>query len=90
MANVFSATSSASEKAVEDDSKEELSIKRVNLMDFLKHDAASEGKTKIPDICLEHAALKSLGASNLRGFLIANVLIVGQYITVFEGTRKPT
>jgi hypothetical protein len=26
----------------------------------------------------------------MRGFLIANVLIVGQYIAVFEGTRKPT
>jgi len=90
LANVFSTTSSASEKAVADDAKEELSIKRVNLMDFLKHDATSEGDYKIPDICLEHAALKSLEASNLRVFLIANVLIVGQYITVFEGTRKPT
>jgi hypothetical protein len=26
--------------------------------------------------------------NNYRGYLIANVLIVGQYITVFEFTRK--
>ena len=52
LANVFSEASSAPEKAASDDFKDELSIKRVNLMDFLKHDATSESKTKIPEVCL--------------------------------------
>lgn len=60
-------------------------------MDFLKPVANSGvDERRVPAVCLENKALKSLGASNLRGCLIANVLIVGQYITIFEGTRKST
>lgn len=90
MSNVFSATTVVSEQADEGGLEKESNIKKVNLMEFLKPVANSGDGSKIPEACLQNQALKSLGDSNLRGCLIANVLIVGQYIAVFAGTRKST
>jgi hypothetical protein len=90
LANVFTATSAVSEQVNEGSSDKESKIKKVNLLEFLKPAANAEDQAKIPEACLQNKALKSLEASNLRGCLIANVLIVGQYIAVFAGTRKST
>jgi len=72
---------------VKDEEEMELGIRHVNLLDVLKADS----EWKVPEGCKENAVLKGLAptASKLGGsYLIANAMIVGQYINLFEGLRK--
>lgn len=60
--------------------------KNIDLVDFMR-----EGSTaKLSASCAENKAIQSIDDSNIRGKLIASVLIVGQYITIFENSRQPT
>ena len=65
----------------------DLAIKYVDLLGLMK----AEHDKSLPEGAKNNSSLKNVAAiNNFRGYLIANVLIVGQYITVFEGTRKST
>jgi hypothetical protein len=45
----------------------------------------------LPASAKDHPTLSSVAATNsYRGYLLASALLVGQYIAVFEGTRKST
>jgi hypothetical protein len=59
----------------------------VNLLDVLK--AGSDWV--VPEKCKENPVLKGLASSATKlggSYLIANAMIVGQYINLFEGLRK--
>ena len=53
-------------------------------MEFLKVDGASQSEKKVPEESIDNDVFKSIGPSNVRGHVIARVLIVGQYLNVFE------
>jgi hypothetical protein len=81
LAEVFADTVSAQE------GDKDLAIKYIDLLEILK----AGQQRSLPAGAKEHAALRSVAeAGDFRGYLIANVLVVGQYISVFEGTRKST
>ena len=51
---------------------------------------AGQSDRRVPADSIDNEVFKSIELSNVRGHLIARVLVVGQYINVFEGTRKST
>lgn len=60
-------------------------IKKANLLELMGSDR------EVPAKCKENEILSCISeVASFRGFLIANVLIVGQYIAVFEDARKST
>ena len=57
-------------------------------MEFLKVDGAYHSDRKVPEESIDNDVVKSIDPSNMRGHVIARVLIVGQYLNVFESTKK--
>lgn len=52
-------------------------IKHIDLVEFLRVDGDPRYSRKVPEICLGNKVLGQIESTNLRGYLIASVLIVG-------------
>ena len=72
---------SQEESSLLDEGQREL--KRIDLLAAMQSNAQI---AKNPD----DLVVKGIEGTNMRGFVIARVLILGQYIALFEGTRKST
>jgi hypothetical protein len=64
-----------------------LGIKNIDILDVLRPD--NHDAHKIPEAAKENPSLAQIvEIGNYRGYLIASVLLIGQYIVVLENTRK--
>lgn len=73
----------------EDQKESKAPSKKRDLLEFLKIE--KDKAKRVPEICeIQNKSLSKIEVTNVRGYLVASVLIVGQYISIFEGTRKAT